>query len=1048
MKSLIQNLRAAVMAGLLILGSGAKAQAQNWTAAASLATGRYYQTATLLPNGKVLVAGGININSHLASAELYDPATNTWSAAGSLATGRYYHTATLLLSGKVLVAAGYGDGIHHTSAELYDPATNNWTPAGNLTIGRNAHTASLLPNGKVLVVGGVNGNNYYTSAEVYDPATNAWSPAGSLAAGRYGHLQTALPSGKVLVSGGFGTSGYLASAEVYDPATDAWSGAGTLAAARYYHSSTLLPSGLVMVAGGLNSGGHLAGTEVYDPATNAWSVAGSLSTARYIHTATLLPSGVVLAAGGISSNGYLTSAEIFNPATSMWSAAGSLATARFGHTGTLLPGSKVLAVGGLGNGSISLASAELYTAPDSVPPVVAVPANVVVEATGPTGAFVNSEATATDNVGVTSLVSVPSGAGTFALGTTTVNVTAMDAAGNVGTGSYTVTVVDTTAPRVVGDFPQVTLTAGTPLPDYTGLPVTSDVVGVTGVSQTPLAGSPTSVGTILLTLSVYDNAGNTSYVSFSVTVTPADPPLTVLSSKGGAVPLAGVSGSGVQAGALWATFGVPSVNVAGQVAFLGSWKAPAVTGASPLPAQSGTGIFLNGVLVVKKGDAAPGIANAVISALKEPLLGPDGSVAFVATLANAPTTTGAVLSTDNSAIFLDADGAGPNAAVLIARKGGIATGATVWSAFTSVSLGANAVAFTATLVNKTAGVSPGPGGATTLSDTGLWRFDRGSSTMALALREGDGLLGSTVKTISALVARPGSAGQGRGVEAYFGVDYTPVRVTLADGRQVAAYTGPNGGVVTPYIAGDAAVDYGVGALWQSFGIPTQSANTEQAFLGTVKAGTGTATSLNNVAIFAEDHTSFFTLARVVAKGDAAAGVSGGVFTALKDPVSAGGRSVAFVATMKSIPGITALDNDGVWSFSDVSGLDLVAREGYPAAEAGGGVWKTFTSLALPEGRGPLFVASMHSTTAGVSPGPGGITTATDVGLWATDSTGALRLLLQEGDVIGASTVKTFTVLSSVTGSPAQTRSFNHGGSVLVRATDTLGAQHLLQIAVP
>ena len=71
-----------------------------------------------------------------------------------------------------------------------------------------------------------------------------------------------------------------------------------------------------------------------------------------------------------------------------------------------------------------------------------------------------------------------------------------------------------------------------------------------------------------------------------------------------------------------------------------------------------------------------------------------------------------------------------------------------------------------------------------------------------------------------------------------------------------------------------------------------------------------------------------------------------------------------------------------------------------------------------------------------------------MGLWATDSLGALRLLLQEGDVIGASTVKTFTVISSVTGSLAQTRSFNHGGSVIVRATDTLGAQHLLQIAVP
>ena len=91
---------------------------------------------------------------------------------------------------------------------------------------------------------------------------------------------------------------------------------------------------------------------------------------------------------------------------------------------------------------------------------------------------------------------------------------------------------------------------------------------------------------------------------------------------------------------------------------------------------------------------------------------------------------------------------------------------------------------------------------------------------------------------------------------------------------------------------------------------------------------------------------------------------------------------------------------------------------------------------------------MRSKTGAVSPGPGGITTANDTGLWATTSFGSLRLLLQEGDVIGAATVKTFTVLSNVVGSPAQTRSFSNSGSVLVRATDTTGAQHLLQIAVP
>ena len=91
---------------------------------------------------------------------------------------------------------------------------------------------------------------------------------------------------------------------------------------------------------------------------------------------------------------------------------------------------------------------------------------------------------------------------------------------------------------------------------------------------------------------------------------------------------------------------------------------------------------------------------------------------------------------------------------------------------------------------------------------------------------------------------------------------------------------------------------------------------------------------------------------------------------------------------------------------------------------------------------------MHSKSGAASPGPGGITTANDVGLWATDSFGALRLLIRKGDAIGASTVRSFTVLGSVIGSPAQTRSFNSLGSVIVKATDTTGAQHLLHIAVP
>src|SRR5438874_643195 len=87
----------------------------------SLGAARNEHTATLLPSGKVLVAGGFN-GSYLTSAELYDPSTGSWSATGSLGTAREFHTATLLPNGKVLVAGGY-NGSFPTSAELYDPST-------------------------------------------------------------------------------------------------------------------------------------------------------------------------------------------------------------------------------------------------------------------------------------------------------------------------------------------------------------------------------------------------------------------------------------------------------------------------------------------------------------------------------------------------------------------------------------------------------------------------------------------------------------------------------------------------------------------------------------------------------------------------------------------------------------------------------------------------------------------------------------------------------------------------------------------------------------
>src|SRR4051812_13007861 len=126
-----------------------------WRTTGSLATGRNTHTATRLPDGMVLVAGGTDGSISLASAELYDPASGTWTTTGSMNAARHAFTATLLPNGQVLVAGGFDNstGLNLNSAELYDPATGTWSTTGSLNTGRYFHTATLLPNGQVLVAG-------------------------------------------------------------------------------------------------------------------------------------------------------------------------------------------------------------------------------------------------------------------------------------------------------------------------------------------------------------------------------------------------------------------------------------------------------------------------------------------------------------------------------------------------------------------------------------------------------------------------------------------------------------------------------------------------------------------------------------------------------------------------------------------------------------------------------------------------------------------------------------------------------------------------------
>jgi len=235
-------------------------------------------TATLLQNGNVLVAGGVdNGDESLDTAEIYDPTNGSWRYTESFGGARFYHAAARLADGRVLIVGGSSDDTLLTAiggATTYEPATGSWTSVGGLYTPRAQSTASVLANGNVLVAGGFNdlvdtqpAGVSYALADIFDPIAH-WSATAPMSARRYDHTATLLSNGEVLVAGGYDLNARadLASSELYDPATATWRGATSMHDARYGHTATLLSDGRVLVVGGYGTGNAaLASAEILQP---------------------------------------------------------------------------------------------------------------------------------------------------------------------------------------------------------------------------------------------------------------------------------------------------------------------------------------------------------------------------------------------------------------------------------------------------------------------------------------------------------------------------------------------------------------------------------------------------------------------------------------------------------------------------------------------------------------------------------------------------------------------------------------------------------------
>ncbi|MEO8072186.1 MAG: kelch repeat-containing protein, partial [Acidobacteriota bacterium] len=266
---------------------------------------------------------------------------------------RVGHTATLLPNGKILIVGGWSNGdAPESSAEIYNPNTETFTPIGDAHNRLSGHIATLLDNGKVLIAGGSDGKHGLNDAELFDSKTEKFSTIEKMQTARIGAAATKLADGQILLTGGAANRGeILSSAEIYNPATNKFTTTDSMNVVRYKHDSVLLADGRVLVFGGSDNrdwNGQHKTAEIFDPKTNKFTPTNDMNVARFKVEggAVLLKNGKVFIGGG----GEI--AEIFDPNTNTFTkTAGEFGAPLHYASVTLLDDERALIVGGYGNGT-------------------------------------------------------------------------------------------------------------------------------------------------------------------------------------------------------------------------------------------------------------------------------------------------------------------------------------------------------------------------------------------------------------------------------------------------------------------------------------------------------------------------------------------------------------------------------------------------------------------------------------------------------------------------------------------------------------------------
>jgi hypothetical protein len=335
----------------------------------------YGQTATLEPSASIRQVGGRDGGGTAQGSDVsIIERLNAFSAvSATLSSERVNHTSTLLPSGKILIAGGSNGPNVVRSADLFDPKTQTVTPTGNMIWPRDLHTATLLPNGRVLVAGGFITTDVSTgptaTAEIYYPDVGVWALTGSMPNAADNHTATLLPDGNVLVAGGFANGVYLNTAAIYVSTAGAWIPLPNMPLRRALHTASLLHDGRVLIAGGVNQTGVLCKTLLFDPTRlntgNPWvngpdikDASDSTCAPTHSHAATPLKDGRVLLTGGTDGVSETNDTYLYTPDSGIGSwqnvtyLGNPINAKRFGHSAMLTPNGKVMIMGGaqaLGN---------------------------------------------------------------------------------------------------------------------------------------------------------------------------------------------------------------------------------------------------------------------------------------------------------------------------------------------------------------------------------------------------------------------------------------------------------------------------------------------------------------------------------------------------------------------------------------------------------------------------------------------------------------------------------------------------------------------------